>query len=64
MDTEKIDFLLTVRCTTIFNNEHLTIDEWPFDQPFYLILNIAIVGLEGGRTARLLDSFYIPQQMT
>ena len=29
-------------------NEHKTYKEWPFDQPFFLILNVAIGGDWGG----------------
>jgi beta-glucanase (GH16 family) len=32
-----------------FANEHKTEKEWPFDQPFYLILNLAIGGNWGGK---------------
>lgn len=32
-----------------FDNEHKTVAEWPFDIPFYLILNIAIGGSWGGQ---------------
>jgi len=30
-------------------NEHLTTAEWPFDIPYYLIMNIAIGGILGGK---------------
>jgi beta-glucanase (GH16 family) len=30
-------------------NEHLSGKEWPFDQPFYLIINLAIGGDWGGK---------------
>jgi beta-glucanase (GH16 family) len=32
-----------------FINEHKTSEEWPFDQPFHLILNLAIGGGWGGQ---------------
>ena len=31
-----------------FNNNQSGSDSWPFDQPFYLILNLAIGGTWGG----------------
>ena len=30
-----------------FNNGHKTTDEWPFDQPFHLKLNVAVGGTWG-----------------
>jgi beta-glucanase (GH16 family) len=30
-------------------NEHKSTKEWPFDQPFYMILNLAIGGDWGGK---------------
>ncbi|MNL72978.1 Beta-glucanase precursor [compost metagenome] len=30
-------------------NEHKTNAEWPFDHPFYLLLNIAVGGNLGGK---------------
>tara|TARA_R110002049_G_scaffold138450_2_gene298539 strand:- start:2836 stop:3690 length:855 start_codon:yes stop_codon:yes gene_type:complete len=58
---EKIDFLLN---GTVYNhivNEHKTIDEWPFDQNFYLKLNIAVGGGLGGKKG--IDDSVFPQQM-
>ena len=46
---EKIDFLMDGVIYNYITNEHLTVKEWPFDQPFYLILNIAIGGGWGGQ---------------
>lgn len=46
---EKIDFLLDGTIYYSVRNEHLTTKEWPFDQPFYLILNLAIGGGWGGK---------------
>ncbi len=46
---EKIDFLLDDKVYYSVQNEHLTTKEWPFSQPFYLILNLAIGGGWGGK---------------
>jgi beta-glucanase (GH16 family) len=46
---EKIDFLLDGFVYFSVKNEHLTTSEWPFAQPFYLILNLAIGGGWGGK---------------
>jgi len=42
-------------------NEHKTTDEWPFNQNFYLKLNIAIAGGLGGKKG--IDDSVFPQQM-
>ncbi|MEM7108466.1 MAG: glycoside hydrolase family 16 protein, partial [Bacteroidota bacterium] len=44
-----------------FENENKTTDEWPFDQRFYLIMNIAFGGNWGG--AKGIDPSGLPQQM-
>lgn len=46
---EKVDFLLDGEVVYTFENMHQTYLEWPFDQPFYLILNTAVGGDWGGR---------------
>jgi beta-glucanase (GH16 family)/glycerophosphoryl diester phosphodiesterase len=45
----KIDFFMDGKMYYRFENEHKTKKEWPFDQPFYLILNLAIGGNWGGK---------------
>jgi hypothetical protein len=45
----KLIFLIDEKVYCHITNEHLTIKEWPFDQPFYLILNLAIGGGWGGK---------------
>jgi beta-glucanase (GH16 family) len=45
----KIDFLMDEILYNHVANEHLTIKEWSFDQPFYLMLNLAIGGGWGGK---------------
>ncbi len=46
---EKIDFLVNDVVYNHIENEHRTTAEWPFDQPFYLILNLAVGGNWGGK---------------
>jgi hypothetical protein len=45
----KLIFLIDEKVYSHITNEHLTIKEWPFDQPFYLILKLAIGGGWGGK---------------
>ncbi len=58
---EKIDFLLDGVVYNHIINEHKTEAEWPFDQKFYLILNVAVGGSWGG--AKGIDEGIFPQQM-
>ncbi|MBK8506046.1 MAG: glycoside hydrolase family 16 protein [Saprospiraceae bacterium] len=44
-----------------FDNDHTSWESWPFDQPFYLILNIAIGGNWGGQKG--VDDTILPQKM-
>jgi beta-glucanase (GH16 family) len=46
---EKIDFMVDGKLYNQIKNEHLTTKEWAFDQPFYLIMNLAIGGNWGGK---------------
>ena len=46
---EKIDFLLDNEVYYTITNEHKTTAEWPFDAPFYLLLNVAVGGNWGGQ---------------
>jgi beta-glucanase (GH16 family) len=46
---EKADFLLDGEVVYTFENMHKTRQEWPFDRPFYLILNTAVGGDWGGQ---------------
>lgn len=46
---EKIDFLLDGKKYYHFSNEHKTNAEWPFDKPFFLLLNMAVGGNLGGK---------------
>ncbi len=58
---EQIDFLLDGEVYQQFKNEHKTTDEWPFDQPFFLKLNIAVGGSWGGLKG--IDDSIFPQRM-
>ncbi len=44
-----------------FNNDHSGKDAWPYDSPFYLILNIAVGGNWGGQKG--VDDSIFPQIM-
>jgi len=46
---EHMDFFLDNTLYNHFPNEHKTMNEWPFDSPFYLLLNIAVGGNLGGK---------------
>jgi beta-glucanase (GH16 family) len=46
---EKIDFAMDGIVYNHIVNEHLSYKEWPFDQQFYIILNVAIGGNWGGK---------------
>ena len=41
---EKIDFFVDDQVYYTFNNEHNGYRTWPFDQPFHIILNMAVGG--------------------
>ncbi|MCU0458097.1 MAG: glycoside hydrolase family 16 protein [Bacteroidales bacterium] len=58
---EKIDFLLDGNVYHQIVNEHKTVEEWPFDQDFFLKLNVAIGGGLGGRKG--IDDSVFPQRM-
>ncbi len=45
----KLDFLLDNKVYYTVPNEYQAKAEWPFDQPFYLIMNIAVGGNLGGK---------------
>ena len=58
---EKIDFFLDGKLYFNVVNEHKTEQEWPFDQPFFLKLNVAVGGSWGG--VKGIDDAVFPQQM-
>ena len=57
---ERMDFFFDEHKYFTFNNEHGGVDVWPFDQPHYLILNLAIGGSWGGQKG--IDESIFPQQ--
>jgi len=58
--TEKIDFLVDDNVYFSFKNNH-GYKAWPFDQAFYLILNIAVGGTWGGQKG--VDDRIFPQHL-
>lgn len=58
---EKISWHVDDRQYASFPNKHKTHKEWPFDQAFRLILNIAVGGNWGGQKG--IDDSIWPQQM-
>lgn len=59
--SEKIDFYMDGERYFTFENTGGIYQEWPFDQPFYLILNIAVGGNWGGQKG--IDPDIWPQRM-
>ena len=57
---ERMDFFFDEHKYFTFENEHGGVDVWPFDQPHYLILNLAIGGSWGGQKG--IDESIFPQQ--
>ena len=57
---ERMDFFFDKHKYFTFNNEHGGVDVWPFDQPHYLILNLAIGGSWGGQKG--IDESIFPQK--
>ena len=57
---EKIEFFVDDKKVFTFENEKKSKDEWPFDQPFFLILNLAIGGAWGGQQG--VDLSTLPQK--
>lgn len=58
---EKIDFLVDDEVYHTFHNEGTGSEAWPFDQPFHLLMNIAVGGNWGG--TRGVDESIWPQRM-
>lgn len=57
---ERMDFFFDEHKYFTFKNEHGGVDVWPFDQPHYLILNLAIGGAWGGQKG--IDESIFPQK--
>lgn len=58
---EHVDFYLDNIIYNHFENEHKTTAEWPFDSPFFLVLNLAIGGNWGGKEG--IDKTIFPATM-
>jgi beta-glucanase (GH16 family) len=58
---ERMDFFLDHQLYNHIQNEHKTTAEWPFDSPFYLLMNIAVGGNLGGKKG--VDSTVFPAAM-
>ncbi len=58
---EKMVFSVDGREYFTYTNEGTGVAAWPFDQPFYLILNVAVGGGWGGRQG--IDDAIFPQRM-
>ena len=56
---DKIEFFVDNTSVYIFNPETKNSAIWPFDQPFYFIINMAIGGNFGGPT---IDKSIFPQE--
>jgi beta-glucanase (GH16 family) len=57
---EKLDFSVDGKVFFTYANEKKGAEVWPFDQPHYLILNLAIGGAWGGQKG--IDDAIFPQQ--
>lgn len=58
---DKIDFYVNDDLYYTFNNTGNGVEEWPFNKPFFFILNIAIGGTWGGQQG--VDPTIFPQDM-
>lgn len=56
---DKIEFYVDGKLLYTFSPEHKTEETWPFDQPFYMLINLAIGGGFGGPE---VDDAIFPQQ--
>ena len=59
---ERIDIFVDDTLYFTYMNENKGWEEWPFDQPFHLILNIAVGGV-WGRAGGPIDDSIFPQRM-
>ncbi|MCU0451662.1 MAG: glycoside hydrolase family 16 protein [Bernardetiaceae bacterium] len=58
---QQIEWYIDGKKYYTFANEQKTKAEWPFDRPFYLILNLAIGGAWGGQKG--VDDSQLPQRL-
>ncbi len=59
---ERIDVFVDDTLYFTYMNEHEGWEEWPFDKPFHLILNVAVGGA-WGRAGGPIDDTVFPQRM-
>ncbi len=57
----KVDFYIDNKLFYSFAPENKTTETWPFDQPFYFIINLAIGGNFGGKE---IDDSIFPEEFT
>ncbi len=60
-EADEIRFYVDKALCNRFKNTHKNVDEWPFDQRFHLLLNIAVGGNWGGKYG--VDDSIFPQKM-
>jgi len=60
-NAENISIFVDQKKYFVFTNEHSGKDAWPFDQPFHLLLNVAVGGDWGGQMG--VDEKIWPQRM-
>ncbi len=60
-DKNRIDWFVDGKRYHFFDNRNISEKEWPFDQEFHLILNIAVGGNWGGKEG--VDDDIWPQKM-
>lgn len=58
-NTDKIDFFIDHTLFYSFHPNDKNIEVWPFDQPFYMIINLAVGGNFGGSE---IDDAIFPQE--
>ncbi len=56
---DKIEFFVDNKCVYTFKPENKNENTWPFDKPFYFIINVAIGGNFGGP---IIDNEILPQK--
>ncbi|MCU7613570.1 glycoside hydrolase family 16 protein [Chryseobacterium sp. GMJ5] len=57
---EKIDFYIDDQKFFTYENKEKTYETWPFDQPYFIILNLAVGGFWGGKEG--IDDTVFPQK--
>jgi beta-glucanase (GH16 family) len=60
-DRDRVEFFVDGKSYFSFSNERSGREAWPFDQPMYLILNVAFGGSWGGQEG--IDDSTMPQSM-